>query len=257
MLTSVANYLFGYQAESDNAEAVDLKTSPSDQDWVMVEHPDKDCLVGESEPSEILVPLSSATSSDSASSSPRRPTPDSISPVGHSRYCFRSRIGTAESWILSPPPCFTAGNCEGSEVMMTPMENLLIEHPSMSVYKRKSHSNGGSTGEGSSDSDSSNQENSVLPCRSGLRLRSRKIVGQPPRQAHAVAARAGLLQNIQAIKASQRKHVQRETKRFTRSQLQRINVTSVVASLGRHQNKRTRKQCPSGCMNGRISQRSH
>lgn len=223
--------------------------------YLSVPFTDKDCLVEESEPL-VDLPLSVATSSesDSASSSPRHLTPGSLSPVGHSRYCFRSRIGTTESWILSPPPCFTAGNCDGSQVVMTPMENLLIEHPSMSVYKRKGHSHGNKDG---SDSDSSNQENTVLPCRSGLRLRNRKIVGQPPRQAHAVAARAGLLQNIQAVKASQRVHIKRETKRFTRSQLQRINKNSVVASVGKHQNKRTRKQCPSGCMNGRTTQRNH
>jgi len=38
-----------------------------------------------------------------------------------------------ESWFLTPPPCFTL---EGPIHMETsPMENLLIEHPSMSVYQ--------------------------------------------------------------------------------------------------------------------------
>jgi hypothetical protein len=38
-----------------------------------------------------------------------------------------------ESWFLTPPPCFTS---EGPVHMETsPMENLLIEHPSMSVYQ--------------------------------------------------------------------------------------------------------------------------
>lgn len=38
-----------------------------------------------------------------------------------------------ESWILTPPPCFTAS---GSirQLEESPLENLLIEHPSMSVY---------------------------------------------------------------------------------------------------------------------------
>lgn len=39
----------------------------------------------------------------------------------------------AESWLVTPPPCFTGG---GQQVALacSPLENLLIEHPSMSVY---------------------------------------------------------------------------------------------------------------------------
>jgi len=41
-----------------------------------------------------------------------------------------------ESWFLTPPPCFTS---EGPIHMETsPLENLLIEHPSMSVYQHSS-----------------------------------------------------------------------------------------------------------------------
>lgn len=38
-----------------------------------------------------------------------------------------------ESWFVTPPPCFTG---RGSEPVLetSPLENLLIEHPSMSVY---------------------------------------------------------------------------------------------------------------------------
>ncbi|MEE6463488.1 hypothetical protein FKM82_005934 [Ascaphus truei] len=39
-----------------------------------------------------------------------------------------------ESWFVTPPPCFTAGELTTNEVETSPMENLLIEHPSMSVY---------------------------------------------------------------------------------------------------------------------------
>ncbi|KAG9478783.1 tumor protein p53-inducible nuclear protein 1 [Eleutherodactylus coqui] len=39
-----------------------------------------------------------------------------------------------ESWFVTPPPCFTAGELASIEVETSPMENLLIEHPSMSVY---------------------------------------------------------------------------------------------------------------------------
>ncbi|XP_063229175.1 tumor protein p53-inducible nuclear protein 2 [Bacillus rossius redtenbacheri] len=38
-----------------------------------------------------------------------------------------------ESWFMTPPPCFTSAG--PSHVETSPLENLLIEHPSMSVYQ--------------------------------------------------------------------------------------------------------------------------
>lgn len=39
-----------------------------------------------------------------------------------------------ESWFVTPPPCFTAEGPGPDIVGSSPMEDLLIEHPSMSVY---------------------------------------------------------------------------------------------------------------------------
>ncbi|XP_009471588.1 PREDICTED: tumor protein p53-inducible nuclear protein 2 [Nipponia nippon] len=39
-----------------------------------------------------------------------------------------------ESWFVTPPPCFTAEGPSPGGVGSNPMEDLLIEHPSMSVY---------------------------------------------------------------------------------------------------------------------------
>ncbi|XP_026227721.1 tumor protein p53-inducible nuclear protein 1 [Anabas testudineus] len=43
-----------------------------------------------------------------------------------------------ESWFVTPPPCFTG--CGSKPVLLetSPLENLLIEHPSMSVYAHRS-----------------------------------------------------------------------------------------------------------------------
>jgi len=38
-----------------------------------------------------------------------------------------------ECWIVTPPPCFVGS--EQGEITTSPLENLLIEHPSMSVYQ--------------------------------------------------------------------------------------------------------------------------
>lgn len=39
-----------------------------------------------------------------------------------------------ESWFVTPPPCFTAEGPDSVSMESSPMEDLLIEHPSMSVY---------------------------------------------------------------------------------------------------------------------------
>lgn len=39
-----------------------------------------------------------------------------------------------DSWFITPPPCFTAGGRGPVLLETSPLENLLIEHPSMSVY---------------------------------------------------------------------------------------------------------------------------
>lgn len=38
-----------------------------------------------------------------------------------------------ECWLVTPPPCFV-GNSQQAVITANPLENLLIEHPSMSVY---------------------------------------------------------------------------------------------------------------------------
>ncbi|XP_030013130.1 tumor protein p53-inducible nuclear protein 1 [Sphaeramia orbicularis] len=39
-----------------------------------------------------------------------------------------------ESWFVTPPPCFTGRSIKPLPLEPNPLENLLIEHPSMSVY---------------------------------------------------------------------------------------------------------------------------
>lgn len=39
-----------------------------------------------------------------------------------------------DSWFLTPPECFTSLNGKSIWLEASPFENLLIEHPSMSVY---------------------------------------------------------------------------------------------------------------------------
>ncbi|TNN38375.1 Tumor protein p53-inducible nuclear protein 1 [Liparis tanakae] len=43
-----------------------------------------------------------------------------------------------ESWFVTPPPCFTGRGVQPALLEASPLENLLIEHPSMSVYAHRS-----------------------------------------------------------------------------------------------------------------------
>ncbi|KAM4568650.1 tumor protein p53-inducible nuclear protein 1 [Fundulus diaphanus] len=43
-----------------------------------------------------------------------------------------------ESWFVTPPPCFTGHGGQPVLLETSPLENLLIEHPSMSVYAHRS-----------------------------------------------------------------------------------------------------------------------
>lgn len=47
---------------------------------------------------------------------------------------YTGAMAMEESWFLTPPPCFISAGPVHMET--SPLENLLIEHPSMSVYEQ-------------------------------------------------------------------------------------------------------------------------
>ncbi|CAD7082655.1 unnamed protein product [Hermetia illucens] len=53
---------------------------------------------------------------------------------GISQYGISTASCMGESWLVTPPPCFTSTG--PIDMVTSPFENLLIEHPSMSVYHR-------------------------------------------------------------------------------------------------------------------------
>ena len=197
---------------------------------------------------------SSQTASDSANSSPticdsgsnspaKLSTPGSLSPVSHSRHLLvRTSHGLVkEAWILTPPPCFTAEKT-GGDVGISDLENLLIEHPSMSVYKRS-----GSEGEESNDSESSVEDLVVSDSK-----RSQVASRQAPHKVRAMSARAELMSQVDKIKVAQRMQTRQTTRHLTKKSIERGNK---VALCERNQTRRQKQRCPSGRMNGRVPQR--
>ncbi|KAM6214149.1 tumor protein p53-inducible nuclear protein 1 [Rhynchocyon petersi] len=122
-----------------------------------------------------------------------------------------------ESWFITPPPCFTAGGLTTIKVETSPMENLLIEHPSMSVYAV--HNSCPSLNEASCGTDEFN--NPSTP-----RVEAGNEMGQ---HLHccvtALAAHTPFLEQPKSFRPSQwiKEHSERQS--LTRNSLRRQNLT--------------------------------
>ncbi|KAK1156168.1 tumor protein p53-inducible nuclear protein 2-like isoform X1 [Acipenser oxyrinchus oxyrinchus] len=115
-----------------------------------------------------------------------------------------------ESWFVTPPPCFTA---EGSTPETSPMEDLLIEHPSMSVYV--------ATG-----NQSITEETGSCP----LQEISQKVEPANPagrglsgRPARASAVQATVLDKICQVNRVQRSVARAERRQLSRNRVKRQN----------------------------------
>ncbi|XP_016317535.1 tumor protein p53-inducible nuclear protein 2-like isoform X1 [Sinocyclocheilus anshuiensis] len=116
-----------------------------------------------------------------------------------------------ESWFVTPPPCFTA---EGATAEASPMEDLLIEHPSMSVYvsagplpvEESTTSLAGSV---------SRMFESAVPAvtRSSM----------PTRVTRGAAAQAGALAKVTQVSRVQRAKARTERRHLARNRMQRQN----------------------------------
>ncbi|XP_075230053.1 tumor protein p53 inducible nuclear protein [Lycorma delicatula] len=112
MFTNLASYFLGVTTANDTAASTKPETETRlqevEDDWLLIEKSD---VQDEND----IMPL---TRRSSTSSLPN--------------------MNMEESWYVTPPPCFTSA---GPIMLETsPLENLLIEHPSMSVYHHSSSS---------------------------------------------------------------------------------------------------------------------
>ncbi|XP_055022309.1 tumor protein p53-inducible nuclear protein 2 isoform X2 [Boleophthalmus pectinirostris] len=127
-----------------------------------------------------------------------------------------------ESWFVTPPPCFTA---EGATAEASPMEDLLIEHPSMSVYVSQ---NG--TGISSSSNLSVVGEESMASL-AGSMSRVTESSAVPatcttmPTRVSRGAAQAGSLAKVTQMSRVQRGKARMERRRLGRNHIQRQNRT--------------------------------
>ncbi|MEE6506588.1 hypothetical protein FKM82_007743 [Ascaphus truei] len=114
-----------------------------------------------------------------------------------------------ESWFVTPPPCFTAEGPGDGEVGTSPLEDLLIEHPSMSVYV-------------TSGSIVISREPSEIP-RDRSPSKSR-VERRAPHHPTSVSAKAAILGKVGQASRLQRAKAHVERRKVGRKSLQRQNL---------------------------------
>lgn len=142
-----------------------------------------------------------------------------------------------ESWFITPPPCFTAGGLTAIKVETSPMENLLIEHPSMSVYAV--HASCPGLSEASCGTEG-------LHDPTGPRVEAQDEVEQHTHcYVAALAAHTTLLEQSKSFRPSQWIKEHSEKQSLNRNSLRRQNLTRDCHSRqGKHSGWVVHQPCP-------------
>ena len=141
-----------------------------------------------------------------------------------------------ESWLVTPPPCFITGGNSPLRLGQHPMENLLIEHPSMSVYGLRGRQH--SVGVDSEHSESSTEGATTRAAAAAARRAgASRRVAHPPHRPRAVAARAGLASPAQTVRSMQKSQKRQESHRLSRGHMERQNQLQTRKTKGRQQHQ--------------------
>lgn len=137
MFSQLASYLLGTsQANQEEADTVEenprLRSTEGEDDWVLVDNIDSE---GNSEVSSVDSVEDLPTVTEEEGEDENRLGLPTIITRSSSSSSFNSPM--EESWYITPPPCFTSTG--PINVQTSPLENLLIEHPSISVYHQHPH----------------------------------------------------------------------------------------------------------------------
>ncbi|XP_051887357.1 tumor protein p53-inducible nuclear protein 2 isoform X1 [Pristis pectinata] len=177
-----------------------------DDGWLIVDFPD-DCNTPSSE--EVEVKVNTTVPDDTPP-----PAPSSLESLCHcgsdSSPPQSSPCTLEESWFVTPPPCFTAEGQDEIQVESSPLENLLIEHPSMSVYA-------------DSNTNISTLEDANEEVGNGNTAQTRVERWAPPAPA-AVLGRTGILEKANQVRRIQRAKQRVEKRQLSRNRIQRQNL---------------------------------
>ncbi|XP_023233019.1 tumor protein p53-inducible nuclear protein 1-like [Centruroides sculpturatus] len=121
MWSGISSYLFRSEKEIDNDNEFVFNTVEDDEEWLYVE-------VRDLKPKE-------KTKSQNDTPNSYLLLPDVVLQTNDTKQKNPISNEMDESWYITPPSCFTIDSPVPLET--SPLENLLIEHPSMSVYGSK------------------------------------------------------------------------------------------------------------------------
>ncbi|OCT77046.1 tumor protein p53-inducible nuclear protein 1 [Xenopus laevis] len=123
-----------FARECSNVSSQETKLSEKEDDeWIVVD------FIAQVDPgsrfSEEAATFEVISHSDETPVTPQGPSAfERLGTTSDSCFIHFNLCPMEESWFVTPPPCFTAGGLTSVGVKTSPLENLLIEHPSMSVY---------------------------------------------------------------------------------------------------------------------------
>lgn len=160
MFQRFASVLFGDEVEEVSrgrpGEQVYGQSGEEEEEWILVDYLSEACsnpcgasLPGdtltegeEGEEDLVMIPspiaspplrYASCTSLDSTFENDGDRGPEEVDEVEEG-FLRLEACSMEESWFVTPPPCFTGRGSKPILLETSPLENLLIEHPSMSVY---------------------------------------------------------------------------------------------------------------------------
>nr|XP_023652270.1 tumor protein p53-inducible nuclear protein 1 [Paramormyrops kingsleyae]XP_023652271.1 tumor protein p53-inducible nuclear protein 1 [Paramormyrops kingsleyae]XP_023652272.1 tumor protein p53-inducible nuclear protein 1 [Paramormyrops kingsleyae]XP_023652274.1 tumor protein p53-inducible nuclear protein 1 [Paramormyrops kingsleyae] len=133
MFHRFASALFGDDEQDDGSCEADLGFDEKEEEneWILVDYlaeacssPHGEVSVGTPPQDELAVGKPPACCSSCSS----------LDDAEDDGFLQLGTVALEESWFVTPPPCFTASGLEPVLLETSPLEDLLIEHPSMSVY---------------------------------------------------------------------------------------------------------------------------
>ncbi|KAK9500317.1 hypothetical protein O3M35_001601 [Rhynocoris fuscipes] len=167
-------------------------------------------------------------------------------------------LSLEESWFVTPPPCFTSTGPVTVET--SPLENLLIEHPSMSVYDRTGLIIGGhrvTTIQQQRQQQQQQQQQQQTQIQQQQQQRARSLSPRPGAQLPQARFRRAPLQpnyyhNMQ-VKAftAQKQQSTKECQMIKNKQLERTNKVRDVNKRNKRQRRADRQKNHSGANNNR------
>ncbi|CAL1542019.1 unnamed protein product [Lymnaea stagnalis] len=191
---------------------------------------------------------------------------------GRSHATYRPRGNGSEPWVVAPAPCFTGSQVgELNAISHSPMENLLIEHPSMSVYLSIPHSSRPPSHPflstrltGENNGSNLQEEGDELPTEHA-EVREEEFVAQDqtdvvPLQPRRIAqiippsllSPQQIVKNVHTARRSQRIKTQEN---ISNSKCDRQNKVRDYQGYTKGNNRKNKRMKPSGCKASRFNQR--